>query len=334
MAAKDAPTGAKSSGGRSSAESGAKTGSRTGADAGARASVRVGRRTVEVSRPGKLLFPDDGITKADLVDYYRTVAPRMLPHLRGRPLMLERHPDGIDAGGFMQKDLPEYFPDWVHHTELPKSDGKVTYTICDDAATLAYLASQACITPHRFLSRADRPDHPDRLVFDLDPAGDDFAPVREAARELHRLLDEVGLPSAVMTTGSRGLHVLVPLDRRAAFDDVRAFARDLAELLASRHPDTLTTEARKKARRGRLYLDIQRNAYAQTAVVPFAVRARPGAPVAAPVSWADVESPDLTPGHRRLADVDALLRDDPWHDAPLRGRSLGPAHRRLASLRA
>lgn len=214
-----------------------------------------------MSRPGKHLFPEEGITKADLVDYYRTVAPRMLPHLRGRPLMLERHPDGIDAGGFMQKDLPEYFPDWVHHAELPKSDGRVTCVICDDTATPAYLASQACITPHRFLSRVDRPDHPDRLLFDLDPARDDFAPVRDAARQLRRLLEEVGLPSAVMTTGSRGLHVLVPLDRRAPFDDVRAFARDLAQLLASRHPDTLTTEARKKARRGRLHLDIQRNAY-------------------------------------------------------------------------
>ncbi|MEV4944949.1 non-homologous end-joining DNA ligase [Streptomyces sp. NPDC053755] len=301
--------------------------------AGAKESIRIGGRAVEYSRPDKPLFPEDGLTKADLVAYYRTVAARMVPHLRGRPLMLERHPDGIGAGGFMQKDLPEHFPDWVHHAELPKSDGRVTYVICDDAATLAYLAGQACITPHRFLSRADRPDHPDRLVFDLDPPGDDFAPVREAARQLHELLEEVALPSSVMTTGSRGLHVIVPLDRRAPFDDVRAFARDLATLLADRHPDTLTTEARKKARGDRLYLDIQRNAYAQTAVAPYAARARPGAPVAAPVTWADVDSGDLAADHRRLADVERLLAEDPWRDAPRRGRSLGPARRRLDALR-
>ncbi|MFE5588313.1 non-homologous end-joining DNA ligase [Kitasatospora sp. NPDC056531] len=296
--------------------------------------LRVGGRTVELSRPDKVLFPEDGITKAELADYYRAVARRMLPHLRGRPLMLERHPDGIDDHGFMQKDIPDHFPEWIHRAELPKEDGTVTYAVCDDTATLLYLADQACITPHRFLSRADEPDHPDRLVFDLDPPDEDFAPVREAARLLHELLDELRLPSTVMTTGSRGLHVLVSLDRRAAVDDVRAFARDLADLLVARHPDRLTTETRKQARRGRLYLDVQRNAYAQTAVTPYAVRAGPGAPVAAPISWAEVDDPDLTPQRWTLATVDGLLKDDPWRDAPRRGRSLNPARRRLAALRA
>ncbi|MGA5822839.1 non-homologous end-joining DNA ligase [Kitasatospora sp. NPDC094028] len=294
--------------------------------------LRVGGRTVELSRPDKVLFPGDGITKADLADYYRAVARRMLPQLRGRPLMLERHPDGIDDHGFMQKDVPEHFPDWVHRVELPKEGGTVTYAVCDDTATLVYLADQACLTPHRFLSRADKPDHPDRLVFDLDPPADDFAPVREAARLLHALLDELRLPSAVMTTGSRGLHVLVPLDRRASFDEVRDFARDVAGLLAARHPDTLTTEARKRARLGRLYLDVQRNAYAQTAVAPYAVRARPGAPVAAPVSWDDVDDPGLTAQRWTLATVEGLLKADAWRDAPSRGRSLNPARRRLAAL--
>ncbi|MBT2405235.1 hypothetical protein J7I97_22750 [Streptomyces sp. ISL-87] len=186
------------------------------------------------------------------------------------------------------------------------------------------------MTPHRWLSRADRPDHPDRLVFDLDPPGDDFTAVREAARWTHELLEELELPSLLMTTGSRGVHVVVPLDRRMPFDEVRAFARDAAELLAARH-DHLTTEARKNARRGRLYLDVQRNAYAQTAVAPYAVRARPGAPVAAPVRWADLDDPDLTAWRWTLATVDRLLKDDPWQDAP-RGRSLHSAGRRLAAL--
>ncbi|MFJ8159996.1 non-homologous end-joining DNA ligase [Streptomyces sp. NPDC096136] len=293
--------------------------------------LRTGRRTVEISRPGKVLFPGDGITKADLAGHYRTVAPRMLPHLRGRPLMLERHPDGIDGPAFMQKDVPHHFPDWIHRAELPKEDGAVTYPVCDDAATLVYLADQACTTPHRFLSRADRPDHPDRLVFDLDPAGEDFAPVRDAALALHRLLEELELPSLLMTTGSRGLHVVVALDRRAPFDDVRAFARGVADVLAARHRDRFTTEARKKARRGRLYLDIGRNAYAQTAVAPYAVRARPGAPVAAPLAWSDLDDSGLTARRWTLSTLDGLLADDPWRDPP-RPRSLRRPRELLTSL--
>ncbi|GAA0592490.1 non-homologous end-joining DNA ligase [Streptomyces crystallinus] len=283
--------------------------------------VRVGRRTVEISRPDKVLFPADGITKADLADYYRTVAQRMLPHLRGRPLMLERHPDGIDGPAFMQKDVPDHFPDWVHRAELPKENGTVTYLICDDTATLLHLANQACTTPHRFLSKADQPDHPDRLVFDLDPPGEEFSLVRDAALALHGLLDELGLPSLLMTTGSRGLHVVVALDRRTPFEDVRAFARDVVDVLAARQPDRFTTEARKKARHGRLYLDIGRNAYAQTAVAPYAVRARPGAPVAAPLAWSDLDDPDLTARRWTLSTIDGLLADDPWRNPP-RPRSL------------
>lgn len=293
--------------------------------------MRTGRRTVEIRRPDKVLFPGDGITKADLADYYRTVAQRMLPHLHGRPLMLERHPDGIDGPAFMQKDVPNHFPDWIHRAELPKEDGTVTYVVCDDTATLLHLADQACTTPHRFLSKADRPDHPDRLVFDLDPAGEEFAPVRDAALGLHGLLDELELPSLLMATGSRGLHVVVALDRRTPFDDVRAFARGVADTLAGRHPDRFTTEARKKARRGRLYLDIQRNGYAQTAVAPYAVRALPGAPVAAPLAWSDLDDPDLTARRWTLATVEGLLKDDPWQNPP-RPRSLRRARSLLAAL--
>ncbi|MEU7057760.1 non-homologous end-joining DNA ligase [Streptomyces sp. NPDC046197] len=298
--------------------------------------VRAGRRTVEVHRPDKVLFPgDDGAkeyTKADLVDYYRSVAPYMLPHLRGRPLMLERHPDGLHGPVFMQKNTPENYPDWITRAEVAKEGGTVTHTVCDDTATLVYLADQACLTLHRWLSRADRPERPDRMVFDLDPAEDDFAAVREAARLLGDLLDRLGLPSALMTTGSRGLHVVVPLDGRHDFDEVRAFARDVAESLAAGHPDRLTTAARKKERGDRLYLDVQRNGYAQTAVVPFTVRARPGAPVAMPVSWSELDDPDFGPRRWTIADAVDQARTKPWSGAMSRGRALGPARRRLDAL--
>jgi bifunctional non-homologous end joining protein LigD len=303
--------------------------------------VRVGRRTLDVHRPDKVLFPASGsgkeYTKSDLVAYYRAVAPFMLPHLRGRPLMLERHPDGIDGPQFMQKNTPDHYPDWIEHVEVPKEGGTVVHPVCANTATLVYLADQACLTFHRWLSRADRTDliaRPDRLVFDLDPAdGGDFASVRQAARLLGELLDELELPSGLMTTGSRGLHLVVPLTRRHDFDGVREFAADVADTLAHAHPDALTTEVRKKDRGDRLYLDVQRNAYAQTAVAPFAVRAEPGAPVAVPISWRQLDDPRLDAQRWTIADAAEQGRADPWAGLMNHGRSLGPARRLLRSRR-
>ncbi|WP_411152268.1 non-homologous end-joining DNA ligase [Streptomyces sp. A30] len=301
--------------------------------------VRAGRRTVEVHRPDKVLFPGGGgakeYTKGDLVDYYRSVAPFMLPHLRGRPLMLERHPDGIDGPRFMQKNTPENYPEWITRVELAKEGGTVCHTVCDDTATLLYLADQAALTLHRWLSRVGRVDRPDRMVFDLDPSGGtvDFAAVREAAVLLRELLDELKLPSALMTTGSRGLHVVVPVDGHHDFDEVRTFARDVADTLVAGHPDRLTTAARKKERGERLYLDVQRNAYAQTAVVPYTVRAKPGAPVATPLAWSQLDDPGLDARRWTVADAVDQARTDPWAGLMSRGRSLGPARRRLKALR-
>ncbi|MER6152970.1 non-homologous end-joining DNA ligase [Streptomyces hirsutus] len=302
--------------------------------------VRAGRRTVRIHRPGKVLFPGGGgageYTKGDLVDYHRAVAPFMLPHLRGRPLMLERHPDGIDGPTFMQKNTPGSYPEWITRVEVAKEGGTVCHTVCDDTATLLYLVDQASITLHRWLSRAapaDRTGRPDRLVFDLDPSGYDFGTVREAARLLGELLDELNLPSALMTTGSRGLHAIVPLTGDHDVDEVRAFAREVADTLADAHPDRLTTAARKKDRGDRLYLDVQRNAYAQTAVAPCTVRALPGAPVATPLSWDQLDDPELHARRWTVADALDQLRTDPWAGLPRRGRALGPARRRLAALR-
>jgi bifunctional non-homologous end joining protein LigD len=299
--------------------------------------VRAGRRTVKVHRPDKVLFPGgDGAkeyTKGDLVDYHRSVAPFMVPQLRGRPLMLERYPDGLDGPRFMQKNTPDGYPEWISRVEVSKEGGTVCHTVCDDTATLLYLADQAALTLHRWLSRVGRENHPDRMVFDLDPAGDDdFAAVREAAQLLGELLDELKLPSALMTTGSRGLHVIVPLDGRNDFDEVRAFAKDVADALVAGHPDRLTTAARKKDRGDRLYLDVQRNAYAQTAVAPFTVRAIPGAPVATPMAWSQLDDPGLDARRWTIADAVQQARTDPWAGVLSRGRALGPARRRLNAL--
>ncbi|MFD5733502.1 non-homologous end-joining DNA ligase [Streptomyces sioyaensis] len=307
----------------------------SGTDTGT-ASVRAGRRTVRLHRPEKVLFPDDGLTKADVLDYYRRVAASMVPQLRGRPLMLERLPEGLGGPQFMQKDTPDHYPDWIRRAEVAKKGGTVTHTVCEDKATLLFLADQACLTFHRWLSRADRPLHPDRLVFDLDPPEPDFAAVRDAARRLCALLDELGLPAALMTTGSKGLHVVVALDGKSDVDTVRSFAQDVTQVLAERHPDRLTTAVRKKSRGDRLYLDVQRNAYAQTGVAPWSLRPKPGAPVATPLSRGQLDEPGLTPQHWSLRDVAGVLEQAaarPWSGVPARGRSLRTARRRLDALR-
>lgn len=297
--------------------------------------IRVGRRVVSVSSLDKVLFPDTGVTKGDLIEHYRLVARRMVPHVKGRPVSMQRFPDGIAGEGFYQKDAPDYFPDWIRRATVEKKGGTVEHAVVDDAASLVYLANQNCITPHVWLSRADRLRHPDRLIFDLDPPGEDFEAVRFAAVALRDLLGELGLVPFPMTTGGRGIHVLVPLDRKAGFDAVRDFARDAAGLLADRHSDRLTTEVRKNERRGRLFLDVMRNAYAQTAVPPYAVRARPGAPVAIPIAWRELADPELSGGRWNTRNAATRLRKkDPWEGLTRRARSLSGPRRKLDRLLA
>lgn len=294
----------------------------------------IGRRTVEISNPDKVLFPDDGITKADLADYYARIAETMLPHVRGRPATMQRYPDGIEGETFFQKDVPNYFPDWIKTVEMAKEGGTVTHLVIEEAATLVYLANQACITPHMWLSRADRPHHPDRIVFDFDPPGKEFTPIRDAARRLRDILEELGLVPFVMTSGSRGLHVVAPLKRTTDFDEVRTFARGVAELLVGRHPDRLTTEQRKNKRGRRIFVDTMRNSYAQTAVAPYAVRARAGAPVAAPLDW-DELGRGLEPRKYTIANVFRRLarKDDPWAKIERQARALDAPREKLDQLK-
>lgn len=295
--------------------------------------VEVDDRVVEVGNPSKVLFPEAGITKADIVTYYRDLAPVMLPHLRGRPVTMERYPDGIGVDGFYQKQASDHFPAWIRRETVPKEGGEVTHVLCDDAATLVYLADQACVTPHVWLSTVDHLEHPDRMVFDLDPpeGTDDPDPVREAARAVRDLLRELGVESRLMTTGSAGFHVVVPLHPDAEFDTVRGFARRCADVLADRHPDRLTTETRITDRRGRVFVDYLRNAYAQTTAAPYAVRARPGAPVAAPIDWEELTS--TTPRSYSIGNLRRRLgqKEDPWTVDGIDQQRLSDAQRALDS---
>jgi bifunctional non-homologous end joining protein LigD len=289
---------------------------------------RAGRHTVEISRPDKVLFPESGVTKLDLADHYRAVAPALLPHVRDRPVSMQRFPGGIGEPGFYHKDVPDHFPPWIRRVRIPKKGGSLQQLVIDEAATLIYLADQACITPHVWTSHADRLREPDRVVFDLDPPWEDaeaaFDEVRWAAHTLRDALDALGLASFVMTSGSRGLHLHVPIRRGPDVDRVRAFARDLAELLAGRHSDRLTVETRKEKRGDRIYLDVLRNGYAQTAVAPYAVRPRPGAPVATPIAWHELDERGMGPRRFRIGDLPRRLEraGDPWKGMGRHGRAL------------
>lgn len=294
--------------------------------------VRLGSKTIEISNPDKVLFPGENITKADLVEYYRRIAETMLPHMKGRPVTMHRFPDGIKGKDFYHKEVPDYFPDWVKRVTVERKEGDgITHVLCERTATLVYLANQACITPHVWLSRADKIDHPDRMVFDLDPPDDDFAPLRSAAKSLKNVLNELGLRPHLMTTGSRGLHVVVPLDRRANFDTVRAFARDVAGVLARKAPDELTIEQRKGQRGDRIFVDTMRNAYAQTVVAPYGVRARAGAPVATPLDWDELSNRSLHSAKYTIRTIFKRLgqRGDPWTGMGRHARSLTGPRRRL-----
>ena len=293
--------------------------------------VRVDGREIEISRPEKVLFPEDGITKGDLVEYYARIAPQLLPHLRDRPLTLERYPNGIKGKRFFQKEVSSYFPKWIRTATVPKAGGSVTHVVCNDTATLVYLANQACVTPHIFLSRADKPDTPDQLVFDLDPQGDDFEVVRTTALDFKQLLDELELPAFVKTTGSRGLHVAVPLRRRETSDAVRSFGRELAAIIVSRSPEARTMEQLKANRGGRVFIDTNRNGYAQLVAPAYAVRARNGAPVSVPLAWSELNKKDLrSDSYTTRTIFDRLKKvSDPWADFWRRGVSLSQARQKL-----
>jgi bifunctional non-homologous end joining protein LigD len=301
--------------------------------------ITVGGITVPLTHPDKVLFPGEGITKADLARYYADVAGAMLPMLRNRPVSMVRYPDGLAGERFFQKNAPAYFPGWIRRVTVGKEGGEVGHVVCDKPATLVYLANQACIEIHAFTSRADRPGVPDQVVFDFDPPdGERFAAVRQAALQARDLLEQdLGLTSFVRTTGGRGLHVHVPLLRRSEFDAVLGFTHRVAGVLARRHPDAITTEQRKDKRGKRIYADVMRNAYAQTVVASYGLRARPGAPVATPLSWAEVEDERLDPASITMAAVRARIDagpecQDPWAGFAGAARGLGAASKRLARL--
>jgi bifunctional non-homologous end joining protein LigD len=277
--------------------------------------VRAGRRSIDITHADRVVFPKAKVTKLDLARHYASVAPVMVPHVRDRPLAVQSFPQGIAGKGFFVKNAAKHFPAWIRTADVPKREGgSLRQVLANDAPTLVYLAGQNAITPHIWTARADRLEQPDRVVFDLDPANSRFAEVRAAARALGDLLRDLGFEPFTMTTGSRGLHVVVALRRGPDYAQVNAWARDVGTRFAESDPRRLTTEFRIAKRGGRLFVDVHRNAYAQHAVAPYAVRALPGAPVATPLRWDELGDRRLRPQGwtvRTIADRIAE-HGDPW----------------------
>jgi bifunctional non-homologous end joining protein LigD len=287
-----------------------------------------------ITHPDKVLFPDDGITKGELAAYYEAIAPSLVPHLRGRPITMERFPAGIGEKGFLQKDVKKGFPDWLERAEVPKKDGVVHHAIVRDTRSLLWVVNQNTITPHVWTSRTPDLFHPDICVFDLDPSEDDPATLRAAALAVRDLLAELGLPSWLKTSGSKGFHIVVPLDGKADFGEVSRFAHRVGALLVARDPQHLTQEFSKADRGGRILVDTGRNGYSATFAAAYAVRARPGAPVSAPCTWEELERGDVHPRTftlRTMADRIASV-GDLWADVRKRKRSLLRAAERLQKL--
>ena len=288
-----------------------------------------------ITHPEKVLFPDDGITKGELAAYYEGVAPVMLPHLRGRPVTMERYPAGIGQPGFLQKDVSKGFPPWLERVEVPKKGGTVNHPLAGDTRSLLWLANQNSITPHVWTSRVPNLDRPDLCVFDLDPSKDDPVVLRAAALALRDLLESLGLPSWIKTSGSKGFHIVIPLDAKAGFEEVGWFAHRVGELLVEQDPHHLTQAFSKADRGGRILVDTARNARGATFATAYAVRAKPGAPVSAPCTWEEVERGDVTPRTFTLRTMAARLEavGDLWSDLRRRRRSLRRAMEKVRSPR-
>jgi bifunctional non-homologous end joining protein LigD len=267
-----------------------------------------------ISNPDRVLFPENGLTKADVANYYDAVAGRMLPHLRDRPLTVERYPKGIAAKGFMQKNRPGHAPAFVGSVEMDKKDGVTEYPVVNDRDGLEFFANLSAITYHVPTVTVSDPRHPDWVIWDLDPPEGADEPVIGAATTMRTFLDDLGIPTLLMATGSKGFHLRTPIERNLDAGRVDRLARGTATLATAVHTDLLTMAFRKADREGKVFVDWMRNMPRATSVVPYSLRAREPAPVAAPLVWDELT--ESGPAGVTLASIeDRLSVPDPWEGA-------------------
>lgn len=298
--------------------------------------IKIGRHTMSTSHEDLILFPSSGITKGDLITYYQNIAPIMIPYVTNRPISMQRFPNGIDDEGFYHKDAPDYFPQWIKRFPIKKHEGGyVHHVVINNEATLVYLANQACITIHIWLSKIDKIHYPDRMIFDLDPSGKDFKLVQKAALMFKDFLEQLELNAYAMLTGSRGIHVVVPIKRQHPFDWVRSLAHDIGMRFALQNPKMFTMEMRKEKRGSKIFIDTLRNAFGQTGVAPYSVRSKPNASIATPITWQEASSPKLKPDMYTINNIfDRLDKiGDPWESINKHACSLSKAFNIIQELK-
>lgn len=298
--------------------------------------MRSGAYDIDIKNQDKIYFPHRNITKGDLIEYYEKVSDYLLPFLQNRPLTLSRFPDGVESEGFYQKEIPDYFPDWIEVEEIKKKEGgTIRQIVCNNEETLIYLVNQGTISFHPWLSTTADINKPNKLVFDLDPPKGNFELVIKGAKALHSLLDEqLDLNAFVMTTGSEGLHVVLPLRARKPFDEVRSFAKNVARYLAQNQPDLFTDEMRKEDRDNRLFIDYMRNAYGQTSIPPYSIRALKEAGVATPLQWDQLNKEGLHSQSYHIKNIFRRLSqtDDVWKNFRQRAKSIDDSIEKLRQL--
>ena len=282
----------------------------------------------------KVFWPDDGATKGDLIDYYRGIAPWLLAYLRDRPLVMTRYPDGIAGKSFFQKDAPAWVPGWVRTEQMwsEHAEREVNYFVCDDLESLLYVINMGTIPLHVWSSRVADLPHPDWCILDLDPKGAPFRDVVAIANEIRAICDELALPAFPKTSGSSGLHVLLPLGGRLTFEQCRMLAELLARLVVQRRPAIATITRNVRAREGKVYVDFLQNGHGRLLVAPFSVRPLPGAPVSMPLRWSEV-SAKLDPRRYTIRNAAARMRRlgaDPLAGVLGRAPDLASALARLA----
>lgn len=289
--------------------------------------INVNNKKIEITNPDKILFPNDKISKINFIEYYKNIGPIMVPYMKYRPIAMHRYPDGISHEGFYHKDTPEHFANWIK-TFPVKSESQnkiVNYVVVNNIATLVYIANFGCITPHLWLSKIDKLRFPDRMIFDFDPADEkSFKIICKKVKEMGKVLKKLKLNPFIMTTGSRGLHIWVPIIRKYEFDIVREYASKIADYLVETDPDNLTTEIRKDKRGKRIFIDFLRNSYSATAVAPYSIRAKNGAPIATPLFWEELDDPKLTAQKYNIYNIFQRLqkKGDPWENMNKYARSL------------
>lgn len=286
--------------------------------------IKVQGRIIEISNAEKALYPKSKFTKGDVLDYYCAISDIMLTHLQNRPLSFHRYPNGIEYQHFVQQEVPHFFPKWMSRKKVVKENGYITHTICNDKKSLIYLASQAVLEFHTWLSRDDAVRNPDKMVFDLDPTSRSIEKLRKATLEMKIILENLGLQSYVMTSGSKGYHIAVPLDRKTDFRKVSELSKKIAKFAATQKKDIFTVQQRKGKRGNKIFIDYFKNNYAQTSIAPYSLRAIEGVPVATPLSWKEMNSKDIRPDKYNIKNIFRRIgqKGDPWKDIYKKGQSL------------